>query len=128
MANPLANLWGVPELPELRERPILPDREPHRQAGWAATWRASRRAPGPRLARHRSWWSRLAAARCMRAGGGWRRSRAVMLVVGRQRGCEVSGAVAGTVVAHDTVEVGDPVSGEPDLGPGQERRRGGAPL
>ena len=32
-----------------------PDGEPHRTSWWAAAWRASRRAPGPSLARHRTY-------------------------------------------------------------------------
>lgn len=37
---------------------------------------------------------------------------------------EVPGAVAGTVVGDDAVDVGDAVRGEPHLGPGQERGGG----
>src|SRR4051794_6522311 len=38
------------------------DSEPHQNSRWAAAWRASRRSPGPSLARHRSYGNRLVAA------------------------------------------------------------------
>ena len=38
------------------------DSEPHQFSRWAAAWRASRRSPGPSLARHRSYRNRLVAA------------------------------------------------------------------
>lgn len=38
------------------------DSEPHQISRWAAAWRASRRSPGPSLARRRSFGNRLVAA------------------------------------------------------------------
>jgi hypothetical protein len=41
---------------------------------------------------------------------------------------EVAGSVAGAVVGHDAVDLGDSVCGEPDLRPCEERGCGGALL